>query len=79
MPHGSALSAGDILDGYHPKDKSIAALEELLEIFDALQGPHWHMIGNHCLYNLRREASPPSPITMTMHTHIMSHPEMMLL
>ncbi len=50
--------AGDILDGYHPKDESMAALEELLETFDALHKPHWHMIGNHCLYNLPREASP---------------------
>ena len=63
---GMYIFAGDILDGYHPKDESIAALEELLEIFDALQKPHWHMIGNHCLYNLPREVSPPSPITMTI-------------
>lgn len=49
--------AGDILDGYHPKGESEAALEALKGIFDSLQKPHWHMIGNHCLYNLPREVS----------------------
>ena len=47
--------AGDILDGYHPKAESEAALDALLKVFDALEKPHWHMMGNHCLYNLPRE------------------------
>ena len=51
--------AGDILDGYHPKAESKAALEDLLQIFDALKKPHWHMIGNHCLYNLPRQVYLP--------------------
>ena len=53
--------AGDILDGYHPKGQADAALQDLIDIFDALQRPHWHMIGNHCLYNLPRKViSPPT-------------------
>ena len=48
-------SAGDILDGYNPKGDADAALQDLIDTFDTLQRPHWHMIGNHCLYNLPRE------------------------
>ena len=51
--------AGDILDGYHPNAESEAALDALLKVFDALEKPHWHMIGNHCLYNLPREVGLP--------------------
>ncbi|CAL8470374.1 g9916 [Coccomyxa elongata] len=46
---------GDIIDGYHPKDQSMAALDAITASFDELGKPHWHMIGNHCLYNLPRE------------------------
>ena len=54
--------AGDILDGYHPKEEADAALQDLIDIFDTLQRPHWHMIGNHCLYNLPLKViSPPTP------------------
>ena len=49
------MLAGDIIDGYHPKDQSMAALDAITAAFDELGKPHWHMIGNHCLYNLPRE------------------------
>ncbi|KAK9816313.1 hypothetical protein WJX74_010391 [Apatococcus lobatus] len=48
------MHLGDILDGYHPKDKSEASLAQLLERFGRLNRPVYHMIGNHCLYNLSR-------------------------
>ena len=50
--------AGDILDGYNPKGEADSALQDLIDSFDALQRPHWHMIGNHCLYNLPRKVRP---------------------
>ena len=45
---------GDIVDGFNPKDQSSAALTRVLDIFDQLGRPHYHMLGNHCLYNLPR-------------------------
>ncbi|KAK9845692.1 hypothetical protein WJX84_000667 [Apatococcus fuscideae] len=48
------MHLGDILDGYHPKDESDAALTELLRRFSRLNKPVYHMLGNHCLYNLPR-------------------------
>ena len=39
---------------YNPKDESSAALRSVLDHFDLLQKPHYHMLGNHCLYNLPR-------------------------
>ena len=53
------MPAGDIIDGYHPKDQSMAALDAITAAFDELGKPHWHMIGNHCLYNLPREVHCP--------------------
>ena len=55
--------AGDIIDGYHPKDQSMAALDAITASFDELGKPHWHMIGNHCLYNLPREVRRPHTVT----------------
>ncbi len=39
------MHLGDILDGYHPKDKSDAALTELLQRFSRLDKPVYHLIG----------------------------------
>lgn len=54
--------AGDIIDGYHPKSESLAALDAIVAAFDVLEKPHWHMIGNHCLYNLPREVHMHTPV-----------------
>lgn len=39
------MHLGDILDGYHPKDESDAALTELLRRFSRLNKPVYHMLG----------------------------------
>lgn len=39
------MHLGDILDGYHPKDKSEASLTELLSHFARLKKPVYHLIG----------------------------------
>lgn len=49
------IPAGDILDGFQPRDGSEAALTRILSTLDASGLPHRHMLGNHCLYNLPRE------------------------
>ncbi|KAL6763309.1 Metallo-dependent phosphatase [Haematococcus lacustris] len=49
-----AVHFGDILDGYQPKDQAEQVLDGLLEEFDKLEKPVYHMLGNHCLYNLPR-------------------------
>lgn len=49
-----AVHLGDIIDGFQPKDKSADVLDSLLRIFDGLGSPHYHVIGNHCLYNIPR-------------------------
>ena len=59
LTYGSDV-AGDILDGYHPKGEAHTALQSLVSIFDSLRKPHWHLLGNHCLYNLPRKATPLS-------------------
>jgi hypothetical protein len=37
------------------QDKSEEVLDSLLAIFDRLGKPVYHMLGNHCLYNLPRK------------------------
>ena len=49
-----AVHLGDIVDGYNPKDQSESALRSVLDRFDRLGRPTYHMLGNHCLYNLPR-------------------------
>ena len=44
--------AGDIIDGWNPKDRAHATLDALVAEFDRSGTPHYHIIGNHCLYNL---------------------------
>eukprot|EP00879_Flechtneria_rotunda_P008922 GHRR01009342.1.p1 GENE.GHRR01009342.1~~GHRR01009342.1.p1 ORF type:complete len:381 (+),score=139.15 GHRR01009342.1:401-1543(+) len=46
---------GDILDGFQPKAESEAALSVVLDAFAQLGKPTYHMLGNHCLYNLPRK------------------------
>ena len=51
-----AIHFGDIVDGYCPKDQSRTAFERVTsELGNFKGGPVYHMIGNHCLYNLPRQ------------------------
>lgn len=50
-----AMHFGDIVDGFNPREESPQALDTLVREFDRLGKPHWHMIGNHCLYNFPRD------------------------
>ena len=61
-----AIHFGDVLDGFHPKAQSLSALRTIVAEFDVVGKPHYHMIGNHCLYNLPRQV-PMMP--QTMHAH----------
>ncbi|KAL0924492.1 hypothetical protein M5K25_005325 [Dendrobium thyrsiflorum] len=47
-----SMNFGDIVDGFCPKDKSLTAVQKVLDEFNNFHGPLHHMIGNHCLYNL---------------------------
>ncbi|EYU22196.1 hypothetical protein ABFS82_09G013000 [Erythranthe guttata] len=49
------INFGDIIDGFCPKPHSLNAIKKIVNEFDAFDGPVYHMIGNHCLYNLPRE------------------------
>jgi manganese-dependent ADP-ribose/CDP-alcohol diphosphatase len=49
-----AIHFGDIVDGFQPRDGSVQAINDVLGALDRLQKPHYHMLGNHCLYNLPR-------------------------
>ena len=49
---------GDIVDGFNPPDRAHIALQKVIAEFDSLGKPHYHMLGNHCLYNLDRPVSP---------------------
>lgn len=49
-----SINFGDIVDGFCPKDKSLASVQKVLHEFEKFNGPIYHMIGNHCLYNLPR-------------------------
>ncbi|KAL1534719.1 manganese-dependent ADP-ribose/CDP-alcohol diphosphatase-like [Salvia divinorum] len=53
------INFGDIVDGYCPKDQSLAAVKDIVNEFSLFNGPVYHLIGNHCLYNLPRDALLP--------------------
>ena len=42
------------VDGFCPRESSRQALSAVLDVFDQFGGPIYHMLGNHCLYNLPR-------------------------
>lgn len=48
------LNLGDIVDGFCPKEDSLTAVRRVVEEFDNFSEPTYHMLGNHCLYNLPR-------------------------
>ncbi|XP_042440479.1 manganese-dependent ADP-ribose/CDP-alcohol diphosphatase-like [Zingiber officinale] len=49
-----SMNFGDIVDGYCPKSESLSAVQKVVKEFERFNGPTYHMIGNHCLYNLPR-------------------------
>ncbi|PPS08079.1 hypothetical protein GOBAR_AA12570 [Gossypium barbadense] len=54
-----AIHFGDIVDGKCPKDQSLNAVKKVVGEFENFKGPVYHMIGNHCLYNLPRDKLLP--------------------
>ncbi|KAJ0953542.1 putative hydrolase [Helianthus annuus] len=54
-----SLNLGDIVDGFCPKGQSLEAVKKVIEEFDKFNGRVYHMIGNHCLYNLPRSKLLP--------------------
>ncbi|GFP99035.1 manganese-dependent ADP-ribose/cdp-alcohol diphosphatase [Phtheirospermum japonicum] len=53
------INFGDIVDGFCPKDQSLTTIKKIADEFNIFNGPVYHMIGNHCLYNLPREKLLP--------------------
>lgn len=49
------IQFGDLIDGFNPNDQSEIAMKAVLDEFALLEKPVYHMIGNHCLYNLSRQ------------------------
>ncbi|XP_051136802.1 manganese-dependent ADP-ribose/CDP-alcohol diphosphatase [Andrographis paniculata] len=54
-----AINFGDIVDGLCPKVQSLTATQKIVNEFNAFDGSVYHMIGNHCLYNLPRDKLLP--------------------
>ncbi|KAF7806021.1 manganese-dependent ADP-ribose/CDP-alcohol diphosphatase-like [Senna tora] len=57
--HKFVINFGDIVDGYCPKDQSFDTVKKLADEFEIFEGPVYHIIGNHCLYNLPRSKLLP--------------------
>lgn len=53
------INYGDIVDGFCPKDQSLTTIKKIVNEFSLFNGPVYHMIGNHCLYNLPRDKLLP--------------------
>uniref|UniRef100_A0A7N0U922 Calcineurin-like phosphoesterase domain-containing protein n=1 Tax=Kalanchoe fedtschenkoi TaxID=63787 RepID=A0A7N0U922_KALFE len=53
------INFGDIVDGFCPRDQSLEAVEKVISEFEKFNGLTYHMIGNHCLYNLSRDKLLP--------------------
>ena len=54
------IHMGDIVDGFNPPHQAAVALESVVAEFDSLQKPHYHILGNHCLYHLSRPVKTDS-------------------
>ncbi|EYU28624.1 hypothetical protein MIMGU_mgv1a025860mg, partial [Erythranthe guttata] len=54
-----AINFGDIVDGFCPKDQSLTSVNKIINEFRLFNGPTYHMIVNHCLYNLPRDKLLP--------------------
>ena len=61
------IDMGDIVDGFNPPEHADVALDSVIAEFDRLGKRHYHMLGNHCLYNFPRPVSQTySTITPTV-------------
>lgn len=60
------INFGDIVDGFCPKHLSLSAVNKIVDEFSIFNGRVYHMIGNHCLYNLPREKLLP---ILNIHNH----------
>jgi len=54
LPLSFTIQLGDIIDG-NCKENAEIALDGILDELNAFGKPVYHMLGNHCLYNLDRE------------------------
>lgn len=52
------INLGDIIDGF-AKHNTLDQLDCVLQVFREFQGPVYHLLGNHCLYNLSRAQLHP--------------------
>lgn len=53
------LQLGDLIDGFNAPEQSEQALEVVLRILNGLGCPVYHSLGNHELYNFRKEVNQP--------------------
>ncbi|WCJ36152.1 Manganese-dependent ADP-ribose/CDP-alcohol diphosphatase [Euphorbia peplus] len=53
------INFGDIVDGKCPHNESLNAVKKVINNFESFNGPVYHLIGNHCLYNLPRKELLP--------------------
>lgn len=49
-----AIHLGDIVDGFCPKPEALEAVTRVVGTFDKFTGSMYHILGNHCFYNLPR-------------------------
>lgn len=64
-----SLNLGDIVDGKCPKDQSLNLVSKVIQEFKNFNGPVYHLIGNHCLYNLPRTKLLPLLSIPSVHPH----------
>ncbi|XP_004515860.1 manganese-dependent ADP-ribose/CDP-alcohol diphosphatase-like [Cicer arietinum] len=57
--HKFVINFGDIVDGFCQKDKSFNTVKKVVDEFEKFNGKVYHLIGNHCLYNLPRSKLLP--------------------
>jgi manganese-dependent ADP-ribose/CDP-alcohol diphosphatase len=43
------IQLGDIIDGNRTKQKTIEDLDNILEVYNKLEMPKYHVVGNHCM------------------------------
>ncbi|KAF9617023.1 hypothetical protein IFM89_033093 [Coptis chinensis] len=49
------INVGDIVDGFCPKLEPLNVVQKVVKQFETSYCPVYHMIGNHCIYNLPRK------------------------
>jgi manganese-dependent ADP-ribose/CDP-alcohol diphosphatase len=59
LPLAFTIHLGDIVDGWAEKPRAKEGLETVIDVFNKFKGPVYHLIGNHCLYNLKRDVLHP--------------------